>query len=130
MKVIADAYCLEADPQAHHWALTKTFQQFDTRVAAFCSTLPSQPDRTVLFGHDICFKLLCWKLKGFNSEGLAGIRTLRQFQSRIPMPNCAVYSLHRHGLGKWCLKRRVPSKMGTAAEQHLRHGRLTQQLLR
>lgn len=83
----------------------------------------------VLFGQRNWIELLCWKLQGFSLEGVAGIKVFRQFQIRLLMPNYAIYSLHRPGPEKWCLQRRVPSGMGTAAKRHSCRGRLTQQPL-
>jgi hypothetical protein len=54
----------------------------------------SVPDRSVLFGHGICFALLFWKLGGGDAIVTSrGMATFRRFQLDLPVPNCAVFAL-------------------------------------
>ena len=101
---MADAFWLQADADLRHGPGSETFREFEARVAAFVGELPHLPDATVLFGHGIWFGLLVWKLLGFTADDSAGMRAFRRFQSGLPMPNCAVYELDRHQVGRWSVR--------------------------
>ncbi|MDQ2734374.1 MAG: hypothetical protein M3Y55_05145, partial [Pseudomonadota bacterium] len=59
---------------------------------------------TVLFGHGIWFGLLSWKLLGFRADDSGGMKAFRRFQSGLPMPNCAVYTVEQLSPRKWQLQ--------------------------
>ena len=102
---LADAYWATADPQLRAGPKAETFAEFSARVGAFVSDLARLPDRSVLVGHGIWFGLLFWKLLGFAADDSAGMRAFRRFQAGLPMPNCALYELHRrHGGQPWALR--------------------------
>ena len=102
---LADAYWQACDPALRSGPGAETFFEFDARVEAFACTLPSVPERTVLFGHGIWFALLFWKLGGGDAIVTPrGMATFRRFQLALPMPNCAVFALELQPGGQWSAK--------------------------
>ena len=102
---LAEAYWQACDPALRSGPGAETFFEFDARVEAFAATLPSVPDRTVLFGHGIWFALLFWKLGGGDAITTSrGMATFRRFQLVLPMPNCAVFALELRPGGQWGAK--------------------------
>jgi len=99
---LADAYWQACDPALRSGPGAETFFEFDARVEAFATTLPSLPDGSVLFGHGIWFALLFWKLGGGDAIVTSrGMAAFRRFQLVLPMPNCAVFALELQPGGQW-----------------------------
>ena len=101
---IAEGYWRQADPSFRHGPRAETFLEFEARVSGFITELPTLPDRTVLFGHGIWLGLLCWKLLGFSALDAQGMQAFRLFQTALPVPNGAVYTLERTSSGGWHLQ--------------------------
>ena len=101
---ITEGYWRQADPGFRHGPRAETFLEFEARVSGFMAHLPTLPDRTVLFGHGIWLGLLCWKLLGFSALDAQGMQAFRLFQTALPVPNGAVYTLERTSSGGWHLQ--------------------------
>lgn len=101
-KPLVSAYWDTPDPQRRCGDKADTFAEFDDRVTNFMAHMHELADNAVIFGHGIWFALLLWHLLGYSAAGAEGMRAFRRFQQALPMPNCAVFSLHDHGC-KWAV---------------------------
>lgn len=101
-KPLVSAYWDKPDPQRRCGDKADTFAEFDARVINFIVQMHDLADNAVIFGHGIWFALLLWHLLGYSAAGAEDMRAFRRFQQALPMPNCAVFSLHEHG-GKWAV---------------------------
>ena len=91
--------------------------EFVERVQRFQGRMDTLPDGTVIFGHGIWLAMLQWHLEGQGVTDTAGMRAFREFQLQLPMPNCAVFEVARHGAQPWRMER-VP----WLAESEYAHG--------
>lgn len=79
----------------------ETFAEFVSRVDSFIQEMESMATDAVCFGHGIWIALLIWRLRGQDASDGVAMRTFRQFQLDLPMPNCAIWHLDRTNLGDW-----------------------------
>ncbi|WP_239912801.1 histidine phosphatase family protein [Laribacter hongkongensis] len=101
-KPLVNAYWDTPNPQRRYGDKADTFAEFDARVTSFIAQMNDLADNAVIFGHGIWFALLMWHLLGYQAYDAKDMRAFRRFQLALPMPNCAVFSLHEHG-GKWAV---------------------------
>jgi broad specificity phosphatase PhoE len=106
-----------ADPDLHRrlGEHADTFAEFVARVRRFQGRMDTLADGTVIFGHGIWLAMLQWQ--GQAVTDTAGMRAFREFQLQLPMPNCAVFEVARHGSQPWRMER-VPWH----AESEYAHG--------
>ena len=90
---IARAYWQRGDVDERVGQGTDSFADFDTRLEAFLQQWHHLPDGSLLFGHGIWIALLAWKLLGFQVASPADMAAFRAFQTAMPMPNTAVWTL-------------------------------------
>lgn len=93
-KPFVKAYWDEPDPHRRLGPQAETFAEFDARVSSFRQSMDRLPDGSMLFAHGIWLALLFWKLQGNRVTDELGMRNFREFQLRLPMPNCAVFNLN------------------------------------
>jgi broad specificity phosphatase PhoE len=96
-----EAYWQEPHPDKRMGEGAETFAEFDERVSAFVPQLQQLPQGAVVFGHGMWIGLLVFKLLGFTSRDIAGMKAFRRFQLGLPMPNGAVYRFHETSSGHW-----------------------------
>jgi broad specificity phosphatase PhoE len=96
-----------ADPDLHRrlGERADTFAEFVERVRRFQGRMDTLADGTVIFGHGIWLAMLQWHLEGQGVTDTAGMRAFREFQLQLPMPNCAVFEVARHGSQPWRMER-------------------------
>lgn len=98
---LVEDYWQVSNPERRMGPGAETFREFANRVDGFLNELDNAPNRTVVFGHGIWFALLLWRVMGFSAYDDAAMRSFRKFQLALPMPNCAVYELHRQSAHAW-----------------------------
>lgn len=100
-KPFVKEYWNNPDPFRRMGIRADTFAEFNTRVLAFVTCMSDLPDSTIIFGHGIWFALLLWRLLGYTVNDAADMRSFRNFQLGLPMPNCAVFTLNEVDRGHW-----------------------------
>ncbi|MBH5329878.1 histidine phosphatase family protein [Eikenella sp. S3360] len=92
-RVLAQDYWQRGDVRERAGQETDSFADFDARVEAFLQRWHEWPDGSLMFGHGIWIALLAWKLLGFQAVSSADMAAFRAFQTALPMPNAAVWTL-------------------------------------
>lgn len=98
---IADAYWERRDPDLRMGPRAETFAEFDLRVSQFVGALDSLPSGTLIFGHGQFLALTIWRLQRIGDAGPSSMSDFRKFQTALPMPNCAIYTIKNASDGGW-----------------------------
>ncbi|MEJ8847215.1 histidine phosphatase family protein [Variovorax rhizosphaerae] len=98
---LIDSYWTQGDPRLRMGPGAETFMEFAQRADDYRPQLDALPHHTVVFGHGMWFAMLLWRTLNFPVADRLSMKSFRQFQIGLPMPNCAVYELHGPGDGTW-----------------------------
>jgi alpha-ribazole phosphatase len=104
-KPFVQAYWIDPDLHRRLGENADTIAEFVERVRRFQRPMDTLPDGTVIFGHGIWLAMLQWHLKDQGVTDNAEMRAFREFQLQLPMPNCAVFEVARHGSQPWRVER-------------------------
>ena len=116
-KPFVQAYWTDPDLHRRQGARADTLAEFVERVRRFQGRMDTLADGTVIFGHGIWLAMLQWHLEGQGVTDTAEMRAFREFQLQLPMPNCAVFEVARHGSQPWRMER-----VQWRAESEYEHG--------